>query len=264
MNTRNITIAILLVLAVALAACGPRETAVPTQPIEAIYTAAAQTVEAQFTQQAALQPTATPTLPPTPTETPIPTETPGAATATPTQRSGVVVPTQPVCYRAAFVSDVTIPDGTVMAPGFEFTKTWRLRNTGTCAWQTNFRLVLVSGEAMNAQLVPLLNPIAPGNTVDVSLKMRAPNRAGDFISTWRMADDKGAGFAEQFWVKVKVSGNTATPTVTGTITVTATVTGTPGIPVVLTSTPTPTATSTATPTVTPTVTPTATYTVAAP
>lgn len=256
MNIRNITLALFLGLVFVLAACGPAQTPAPTQAVDAIYTAAAQTVEAQFTEQAALQPTATPTLTPTPTATP--TETPGGATATATatQRSSVVVPTQPVCNRAAFVTDVTIPDNTVMTPGFEFTKTWRLRNTGTCTWQTSYKLILVSGESMTGQFVPLLNPVAPGNTVDVSVKMKAPTRAGDFTGNWRMADDKGAGFPEEFWVKIRVSGSTATPTVTGTITTTATVTGTPGIPVVLTSTPTPTATASQPPTETPTPTPT--------
>lgn len=33
-----------------------------------------------------------------------------------------------------FVADVTVPDGTVMPPYFEFEKIWRVRNSGTVPW----------------------------------------------------------------------------------------------------------------------------------
>ena len=38
------------------------------------------------------------------------------------------------CDNSAYVSDVTIPDGTEVAPGEAFTKTWALVNTGNCTW----------------------------------------------------------------------------------------------------------------------------------
>jgi len=46
------------------------------------------------------------------------------------------------CDAASFVRDVTVPDGTKMEPGDDFTKTWRLLNAGTCSWTTAYRLVL--------------------------------------------------------------------------------------------------------------------------
>ena len=45
---------------------------------------------------------------------------------------------QPVVREcAAFVADVTIADGSYIAPGSTFTKTWRIRNNGTTTWNTN-------------------------------------------------------------------------------------------------------------------------------
>lgn len=35
---------------------------------------------------------------------------------------------------STFVADVTVPDGTVMPPGFLFEKVWRIQNSGTVPW----------------------------------------------------------------------------------------------------------------------------------
>ena len=52
-----------------------------------------------------------------------------------------------VTDRAQFVADVTVPDGTRYDPGATFTKTWRLKNIGTCTWTTSYTLVFDSGDA---------------------------------------------------------------------------------------------------------------------
>ncbi|MBI3738755.1 MAG: hypothetical protein HY258_06885, partial [Chloroflexi bacterium] len=73
-----------------------------------------------------------------------PTATPGIPTNTPSPTSTVG------CDRAQFVSDVTIPDGTVFPPNTTFTKTWRLKNVGTCTWTTSYGLAFQSGNSMGA------------------------------------------------------------------------------------------------------------------
>ena len=50
------------------------------------------------------------------------------------------------CDSAQFVSDLTFPDGSSVAPGAAFTKTWRLQNNGTCAWDTSYSLVWTGGD----------------------------------------------------------------------------------------------------------------------
>ena len=51
---------------------------------------------------------------------------------------------------AAFVTDVTIPDNSNVTGGTLFTKTWRVRNTGTCIWGSGYTLTHYSDEQMNA------------------------------------------------------------------------------------------------------------------
>lgn len=45
-----------------------------------------------------------------------------------------------------FVSDVTVMDGTVMAPSTPFTKIWRMRNTGNFVWHRGTQLVWIGGD----------------------------------------------------------------------------------------------------------------------
>ena len=96
---------------------------------------------------------------------------------------------------ASFVSDVTIPDGSYVAPGSTFIKTWRIRNNGTTTWNTNYKLVYVSGTRMAAvNAVNLPYNVAPGQTVDISVTMTAPTESGSFKSSWMLQSDTGAQF----------------------------------------------------------------------
>ena len=105
-------------------------------------------------------------------------------------------PVQPVVREcAAFVADVTIPDGTFINPGSTFTKTWRIRNNGTTTWTTNYKLVFVSGTQMARQnYVNLPYNVAPGQTVDISVQMTAPASAGSYKSEWKLQNESGSQF----------------------------------------------------------------------
>ena len=53
----------------------------------------------------------------------------------PQRRSLAHRPPYPIPDDAStFVADVTVPDGTIMPPFFEFEKIWRIRNSGTVPW----------------------------------------------------------------------------------------------------------------------------------
>src|SRR3990172_1995085 len=122
-------------LAMLLAACN-LPLAQDTQDVYA--TAAAQTVSAQLTQAFAASPTL-PVLPATSTPAP-PTLPPETATTVPSATS------TPGCTDVeVYVADVTIPNNSTKAAGESFKKTWRLRNTGTCTWTTDYDLVFDSG-----------------------------------------------------------------------------------------------------------------------
>ena len=103
---------------------------------------------------------------------------------------------QPVVREcASFVADVTIPDGSYVAPGSTFTKTWRLRNNGTTTWNTNYKLVFSSGTQMsNVTYVNLPYNVQPGQTVDISVQMTAPQETGSYKSSWMLMNDSGGKF----------------------------------------------------------------------
>ena len=96
--------------------------------------------------------------------------------------------------QGAFVTDITIPDNTVIGGGEPFLKTWRLENTGSCTW-AGYRLVFDSGERMGTENeLPLAATVAPGATVDVSIEFTAPTTLGTFRSDWILKDVEGNEF----------------------------------------------------------------------
>jgi hypothetical protein len=111
-----------------------------------------------------------------------------------------------------FVADITIPDGTQVAPGQQFIKTWQIRNTGTCAWDGGYTLAFVRGTAMTATTNVALPSAAPGATVDVSVTLTAPTLAGTYTSVWRPRAPDGTFFGHSVWATIRVgTGPAAAP-----------------------------------------------------
>lgn len=194
-------ITIVSALALIMSACSSQ----PTPDVAAISTAAAQTVEARFTQQAA-QITATPAPA---TSTP----TPEATTAPKTPPTETVAPAAngKACYAMTFLSDITIPDGMIVAPGATFTKTWRVRNDGNCVWDQKYSLELAKGDALGTVTkTPLTRIVNPGESIDLSIDLTAPKTEGNYAGYWHVATPfggyMGVGMYNQFLsVMVNVS-----------------------------------------------------------
>ena len=105
---------------------------------------------------------------------------------------------------AAFVADVTVPDGSRISAGAPFTKTWRLRNCGTTDW-SGLNAVRVSGSfGPGAFPVPR---VAPGSAVNISVPMTAPGAAGHYRSTYRLRAADGHYADNSFWVDINVTGS---------------------------------------------------------
>lgn len=193
----------LLLFALILSGCNYPGTATP----DLFPTYAAQTVEARLTQSAGT----TPVLPP-PTNTEAPPPPPTEVPATPTNTSTpIATQTQTPCNRAAFVSDVTVPDGTTFAPNATFTKTWRLKNAGTCTWNSSYSIVFDDGNSMNGPASKALTgTVAPGQTVDISVDLKAPSSSGSYRGYWMLRSDAGILFGVgsagdvAFWVDIQV------------------------------------------------------------
>jgi hypothetical protein len=224
--------------ALVLNACSPAETATPTTAVNAIYTAAAQTIEAQASLATAT---------PQPTATSQPTQTPATSqTASPAPAPSATSLLQNYCDNAVFISDVTIPDHTQVAGGEAFDKTWAFQNTGTCTWSTGYTIEFISGEQMNGNARALTQSVAPQQQVNVTVKLTAPYAPGSHTGYWRLANGKGAKFGQLVSVVIDVPGGaTTTATVTPTM-ASGSATGTPTV--TMTSTVTETPTITATPT----------------
>ena len=177
-----------MLLVLLLTSCGGTDAEADT-----IATAVAMTVSAQETERA--QVTATPTA----TEAE-PTSTPDAVdvNSTPAQAVTFSPPTAPppvgskdACLLANLVNE-TIPDGTVMQPGETFWKTWRLKNSGTCTWNSAYKIVYWSGDLMGGLIEYQFPEItAPGEEVDITLYMKAPTSNGNFTSSWKLQSEWG-------------------------------------------------------------------------
>jgi hypothetical protein len=210
---RRSLIGLVLLGSMLLNACGSGdEIATPAMQSEQIQTLAVATFSAGLTQTALAMPTDTPSATPTATNTLGPTNT---LSASPTQ-GGDTLPTAS-CYRLAFVSDVTVPDNTTMTPGEIFTKTWRVRNSGSCNWEIGFKFKPTYGDAMGGAALTLDKTVPPGEETDLSIVMTAPSDAGSYQGNWRMTTTNGTFFGDEVYVLIIVGeGNTSTPTPTGT------------------------------------------------
>lgn len=189
MKNNQRTLIILALISLLVSACGA-----PRQSREdELATAIAQTVaavEAQQPTQAPPQPTNT--AAPLPTLPPQPTKTPYNPTATPRP-----------CNFAVFVSE-NPEDGVSFKPGESFTKTWRLKNSGTCTWNTDYRVVYYSGDDFDGvHNSHLANHVKPGEVMDVSYTFTAPDEPGTYETVFKIQDDDGHNFG-QFWVNFKV------------------------------------------------------------
>ncbi|MBI5960232.1 MAG: peptidoglycan DD-metalloendopeptidase family protein [Chloroflexi bacterium] len=106
---------------------------------------------------------------------------------------------------ADFVSDVTIPDGTIIMPGKTFVKTWRVRNTGTITWNNNYTLRFVSDDKMGApDSIPLMGNVKPGEFLELSVEFTAPEKAGRHRSSWKLFNAEGKVFDFVQYVEIQV------------------------------------------------------------
>ena len=100
---------------------------------------------------------------------------------------------------AAFITDVTYPDGAAATPGQPFTKTWRLQNTSqSCTW-SGFTLNFVSGVQMGGPASVSVPTTGPGQTVDISVPLVAPSNGGTYRGDWQLEDSQGVYVSQRRW-----------------------------------------------------------------
>lgn len=202
---------LVLGLMVLITACSPlivveRPTSgapLPTQDTNALYTAAAQSIQAQTPTQAA----ATATLmSPTATQTTVP------------QMTATTTPAAEECQDSAqYINDDGI-DGTTYTPNTPFTKTWTVKNTGSCTWDDRYLVAYISGPTMTQQpgyfFVPQGYTVAPEQTVNISIGMTSPSQDGNYKSYWGLQREngelmpiQGGANGNSFYVEIRVNNS---------------------------------------------------------
>lgn len=151
----------------------------------------------------------TPRQSPTPTLTPIalpsPTPTGPGETAVAAIPLPVIPTSTPSCVNGlTFISDVTIPDGTIVASGGSLDKQWQVQNSGTCNWDDRYRLRLVSGDALGATAEQALYPARAGSQATLRIQFKAPPDPGEYTSEWQAFDSAGIPFGDSFYMKIVV------------------------------------------------------------
>ncbi len=110
-----------------------------------------------------------------------------------------------------------------MDPGSVFTKIWRIKNTGTCPWDSTWKFVYMSGDVLGgAYVYNFPAPAAPGDTVDVPVVFTAPQTGGSYQGFWKIQSPWGAVFGDSgsgnaFWVQIVVGSGTPVNSKTQTV-----------------------------------------------
>ncbi len=181
----------ILILALILSACSHPMAETPTTPVSNPVAAATQTPVPS--------PTATSFIP---TATSLPTLTP-----TPTSQPTVALTTQTASV--VFVSE-TVPDGSHFQPGQSFTKTWTIQNGGPTPWLKGYSLARISSGSADADLgspaqIPLLREVQPGEKIEVSVDLTAPQQVGSFTVKYQLQSDTGQWvYGSELWVTITV------------------------------------------------------------
>jgi polar amino acid transport system substrate-binding protein len=145
-----------------------------------------------------------------PLPTPLPEPTPGPVPPTPAPPAG--------CHDGmAWVSDLNYDDNNMKNPpvvqaGQALQKGWRIRNTGTCTWNSSYSLGFVQGNRPGADMTgrptAVQGVVAPGQTYDMYVNLVAPTAPAVYQGFWQIRDGQGVAFGERVYVGVTVPPST--------------------------------------------------------
>ncbi len=235
MTSNKIKAGIIIILSLLLlSSCKGQQSSEPTMDPDMIYTSAAITVEAQLTQAALANPSATNTEMPTPepsatpetqnqegaqaTTDPAQSGQPGqpVSTSTPVVLATFTASPRPPSAKAQFeLLDQDPDDGSVVGPGVTFDMVWSVKNTGTETWTEMYTVEFFLGDRIGGGRYTegryyFKHEVKPGETINIMVDMKTPGTAGEYYSWWKLKDDQGNNFGDVD-VTLIVKLPTATP-----------------------------------------------------
>lgn len=206
--SKKMFLIVLFLLLIFTSSCKGEATPQATEEPGRMETQVAKEVSAQLTQIVLSQPAATqtsvPVVPatdlPSPTNTSLPpaefSHTPEPANPTitpnPTNTAAAVTPTQRPSSTptpAPFACQVVKQDpenGEIFKPDADFDAVWTVKNTGTALWDSNeadYRYE--SGDEFHQiEGYDLPKNVKPGESIDLTVDMKAPDEEGKYKTTW--------------------------------------------------------------------------------
>lgn len=114
----------------------------------------------------------------------------------------------PTCLNGMmFLNDISLPDRTVLIPNMAATKTWKIKNTGTCAWDSTYTFNYVKGSVLGPTSVKINKLVAPGESYEISVDLVTPASNGEYTSWWQMRSTNGVNFGQTIWYDIIVSAS---------------------------------------------------------
>ena len=113
--------------------------------------------------------------------------------------------TGPCANDLQFIDDLTIEDDTLVSPGSPIDKQWLVQNSGTCNWDSTYRLKWIGGDPLNAAQEQTLYPARAGTQAILRILFTAPAFAGTYESSWQAMSPDGNLFGDLIYIKVIVS-----------------------------------------------------------
>jgi len=171
---------VVVLILLSLAACSPASTPTPFRP----PTAQAPLIEPTFI----IQPTEEiVVIESTPLPTVFPTINPAECT-----------------NNLTFLEDITIPDNMFASFGLSLDKQWRVENSGTCNWNSAYRLRNIGGAALGAPEEIALYPARAGTQATLRIQFIAPFAEGVYESAWQAIDANGTPFGDPIYIRIAV------------------------------------------------------------
>jgi hypothetical protein len=110
---------------------------------------------------------------------------------------------------ARFVRDMTMPDGSEVAPCSTFLKSWRVRNDGQRDWPEGCHLINAGGDNLlhskDEELRKPVPAVVAGEEVVLSVELRAPPVTGRYVGYFRLQNPNGGYFGQRLWADIRVN-----------------------------------------------------------